>query len=362
MMKKKPMFDFVIGNPPYQGNNHKQIYTDFYLSAREIADCAVLIFPVGWQEPKTTNNLSKLNSAEIKEDKQIVFIDNRQNVFVGVQGAEWTNIILWKRGYDNKLGGKQLVYTNGAEPETKQLIWDKTDLKLLVPNLLLLDIMQKVLNAENNVSIVTIIEVQNKYNLDVLFAEHPEYKKLISSDGKDRRCRKDAFDKIDAFTEQPTEPDDVKVFGLKNRQRAIRFIHKRYLDMSPASLKKYRVLLPEAAGVGFGAKLSSSITIEPNEAHTQTFISFCGFNELYEANNCATYLKTKFARALLGILKITRQNNRDVWKYVPLQDFTSYSDIDWSQSVADIDKQLYAKYGLSQDEIDFIESHVKEMD
>ena len=43
------------------------------------------------------------------------------------------------------------------------------------------------------------------------------------------------------------------------------------------------------------------------------------------------------------------------------QDFTEYSDVDWSQSVADIDKQLYTKYGLSQNEIDFIESHVKEM-
>lgn len=46
----------------------------------------------------------------------------------------------------------------------------------------------------------------------------------------------------------------------------------------------------------------------------------------------------------------------------PLQDFTSDSDIDWSQSVADIDRQLYAKYGLDDEEIQFIESHVKEMD
>ena len=53
--------------------------------------------------------------------------------------------------------------------------------------------------------------------------------------------------------------------------------------------------------------------------------------------------------------------NRDVWKYVPLQDFTSDSDIDWSKSVHEIDLQLYQKYGLSEDEIDFIETHVKEM-
>ena len=64
---------------------------------------------------------------------------------------------------------------------------------------------------------------------------------------------------------------------------------------------------------------------------------------------------------MLGILKITQDNTKEKWNYVPMQDFSSLSDINWSQSIPDIDKQLYKKYGLSQDEIDFIESHVKEM-
>ena len=74
------------------------------------------------------------------------------------------------------------------------------------------------------------------------------------------------------------------------------------------------------------------------------------------------YIKTKFARVLLGVLKITQDNTRDKWAKVPLQDFTSNSDIDWSQSIAELDAQLYRKYGLSQEEIDFIESKVKEME
>lgn len=74
------------------------------------------------------------------------------------------------------------------------------------------------------------------------------------------------------------------------------------------------------------------------------------------------YVLTKFARALLGILKVTQDNKRGVWKYVPLQDFTSSSDIDWSKSVHEIDEQLYDKYGLTKDERDFIETHVKEME
>ncbi|MCH4007241.1 MAG: hypothetical protein LKE86_08795 [Eubacterium sp.] len=64
---------------------------------------------------------------------------------------------------------------------------------------------------------------------------------------------------------------------------------------------------------------------------------------------------------MLGVLKITQDNNPEKWKYVPLQDFTDKSDIDWSKSVHDIDLQLYRKYGLDEDEINFIETHVKEM-
>ena len=64
----------------------------------------------------------------------------------------------------------------------------------------------------------------------------------------------------------------------------------------------------------------------------------------------------------MGILKLTQHNPQSVWAYVPLQDFTSTSDIDWSQSISDIDRQLYAKYGLSEDEIAFIEKMIKQME
>ena len=64
---------------------------------------------------------------------------------------------------------------------------------------------------------------------------------------------------------------------------------------------------------------------------------------------------------MLSVLKVTQMTNKDVWLYVPLQDFTSNSDVDWTKSIAEIDQQLYKKYGLSQEEIDFIETHVKEM-
>ena len=57
----------------------------------------------------------------------------------------------------------------------------------------------------------------------------------------------------------------------------------------------------------------------------------------------------------------TQDNSKDTWRFVPLQDFTTQSGIDWSKSVAEIDQQLYRKYNLSQDEIDFIEKMIKPM-
>ena len=72
-----------------------------------------------------------------------------------------------------------------------------------------------------------------------------------------------------------------------------------------------------------------------------------------EAKACLKYIKTRFLRTMLGVLKITQENNKDTWKYVPLQDFTSKSDIDWSKSIHEIDLQLYKKYGLNKEEQDW---------
>ena len=73
------------------------------------------------------------------------------------------------------------------------------------------------------------------------------------------------------------------------------------------------------------------------------------------------YLKSKFARVLLSVMKVTQHNPVSVWEKVPLQNFTVSSDINWNQSIVDIDKQLYHKYVLSESEIQFIEKNAREM-
>lgn len=111
----------------------------------------------------------------------------------------------------------------------------------------------------------------------------------------------------------------------------------------------------------FGEAMAPFDILKPSEAFTRSYISFGAFDYEHEAVNCKKYLKTKFARVLLYVKKVTQDNPIDTWVCIPIQDFTHSSDINWSLSVADIDKQLYKKYNLSNEEIDFIETKVKEM-
>ena len=108
--------------------------------------------------------------------------------------------------------------------------------------------------------------------------------------------------------------------------------------------------------------LSTPLIGEPLIGYTQSFIGIGKFNNITEVENEMKYIKSKFCRVMLGTLKVTQDNNKGTWKNVPMQNFTPQSDIDWSKSIHEIDQQLYKKYGLDDQEINFIETHVKEMD
>lgn len=154
----------------------------------------------------------------------------------------------------------------------------------------------------------------------------------------------------------------VKILGRENNHRVYKYIKRSYIN-DVKNMNSYKVMIPQATGSGtFGETFSKPFVEGPSTGSTETFISMGNFATEDEANSLQKYIQTKFARALLGVLKVTQNGNKPVWKLIPLQDFTENSDIDWSKSIPEIDKQLYAKYGLSKDEINFIETHVKEME
>lgn len=145
-------------------------------------------------------------------------------------------------------------------------------------------------------------------------------------------------------------------------KRSYRYVDRKYVQPNDFA-DTFNVAISQANGRGsFGEALSTPELLVAGDCTTDTYLSVGCFATVAEAENLAKYIRSKFARALLGVKKVTQNTPPAVWAYVPLQDFTSNSDIDWAQPVADIDRQLYAKYGLDDEEIQFIESHVKGMD
>ena len=159
-----------------------------------------------------------------------------------------------------------------------------------------------------------------------------------------------------------TKLNDIEILGLINNIRKYRYVPLKYLEKHN-NLNDYKIILPKSNGTGaFGETLSTPLIGNPLVGYTQSFISIGSFKTNNEAESCLKYIKTKFVRSMLGVLKVTQDNNKDVWKYVPLQDFSDNSKIDWTKSISEIDQQLYAKYNLSPDEIDFITKMIKPME
>lgn len=164
------------------------------------------------------------------------------------------------------------------------------------------------------------------------------------------------------FSTPPDKNKYIQIYGRENNTRTYKYIRSEYVN-KVINLYKWKIFVPKANGSGtLGEVLTTPVIGQPVIGHTESFISIGCFDTEDEAKACYKYICTKFARCMLGILKVTQDNPPDKWKYVPLQDFTSASDIDWSKSIPEIDRQLYAKYGLDADEIEFIETKVKAME
>ena len=107
--------------------------------------------------------------------------------------------------------------------------------------------------------------------------------------------------------------------------------------------------------------ISTLEIIAPEVVCSETYLLLKVFDTEQEAVKFTTYIKTKFVRSLIAMLTPTQQLSRSNFSAIPLQDFTSSRDIDWSQPIEEIDKQLYTKYNLSEDEVAFIELMIKPM-
>ncbi len=144
------------------------------------------------------------------------------------------------------------------------------------------------------------------------------------------------------------------MLGLDDKlKRVYRYLPSDYPFTKTEGLNKYKIFISESYGCGeIGEIPATPVLATPGMLCTETFIQIGPFNNENEMKNCYGYIKTKFFRALVGIRKQTQHATRTVYKYVPIQDFTQ----EWT------DEKLYKKYGLSQEEINFIESMIKPME
>lgn len=150
---------------------------------------------------------------------------------------------------------------------------------------------------------------------------------------------------------------------LRCKSNSIRWLNRDKITKNIELIDKYKVFISKSAGSpGKDLKIIGNPYLgEPNSICTDSLIPVGSFDTKKEAENLQKYMKSKFLRYMISIMKVSQNVCQNVYRYVPLQDFTDKSDIDWSKSIHEIDLQLYKKYGLDETEIQFIESHVKEM-
>lgn len=349
-------FDFCIGNPPYQqemeGTSDSPVYNDFMDAAYNVADKVELITPARFlfnagKTPKAWNQ-KMLDDEHLK----VLFYDSNPNgVFHNTEIK----------------GGVVVTYRDKSKDFGAIEVFTAFDQ--------LNSILHKV-RPHSNKYISDIVYAPESYKfLDAMYKDHPEIYEMTTtfkgkevpliSKGHDYDLTSNIFEKLKDivfFEEKPNDKNEyVQIFGRLNNARALFYVDARYIGKHE-NLDHYKLFFPKSNGSGkFGEPMSASEVGGPGIGHTQTFLSMGAFDTEYEAKALMKYVQCKFARTLLGILKVTQDNKKSVWRYVPLQDFTPQSDIDWSKSVSEIDLQLYKKYELSQEEIDFIETNVKEM-
>ena len=332
--------DAIIGNPPYQltveGNNRaKPVYHLFMDFACQLSERVSLITPARYLFnagfTPTEWNEKMLNDEHFKV---VSYKANSTEVFPSV---------------DIK-GGVAVMYRDTTQKFGKIGVFKA-----------FLELNQIATNVEKlqEKSLTEIIYAESSYRFDM---NKPEIERLVSDRlNGDKKIISNIFDKLPDFFTVEQHPGTIGFYGRTKGGRCVRYADRNLFEAHP-NLDKYKVVVPESNGSGaIGEVLSTPLIGEPLIGVTQTFLTIGAFDTRDEAEACLKYVKTKFARTMLGILKATQHNPKDTWRLVPLQDFTEKSDIDWGKSIADIDQQLYAKYNLSEGEIKFIEEKVKPM-
>lgn len=349
---KEMKFDAVVGNPPYQENISianensslsKQLFPYFIMTAIKFnSNYVSLITPsryfTGDSQDKSFIKLREF----IKQNnhfKKIHHYNDEKDVFKDVSIPGGVNYFLYENDY---VGDVDFTENNqGVKNNTKRPLFEDG-----------LDVI---------ISMNSMITILNKVRLSRDFKSITE--KTFGRNAFGVIGKKNILENI---TTTAYHENDVKVFCAHEE---IRYIKRKYIEKNIELIDKYKVFTSKGNGGAGIINMEKPVAIlgkayigEPNTICTDSLIPIGPFHTKEEVINLKKYMSSKFFRFMIGILKISQNITQVVYKFVPMQDFTKNSDIDWDKSTFEIDKQLYEKYNLDDNEIKFIEEKIKPME
>lgn len=344
LVGKNVKINAIVGNPPYQdmggsgGSNDAPIYQEFGMIASKVNPRYVsLVIPSRWFAVGRDNLIGEFRSHMLNcgHVQRLVTYNNSRELFPNVEIKGGICYYLENSNYEG-----DCLYTliNGEEKLSDRLMLNQFEVFIRDPRV---------------ARIVAKASATDEENLSFMISADTPFG-IPTNPSDSKKTAIVVVDEIDSL-------HPIRLYYLKNLQRVTGYISAESVTKNSKDISKYKVFVPKSGGTGNDPKvLGEPIVVDKDTVCSQTFL-YIPFEDKESASNFAQYLRSRFLRFLVSSVKITQDALSKVYRFVPLQDFTSNSDIDWSQSVADIDRQLYAKYGMTSDEVSFIESMIKPM-
>lgn len=338
--KQEMKFNAVVGNPPYQimdgggtGSSATPIYNKFVDLAKLLNPNNVsMIIPAKWYTGGKGLDEFRANMLNDKQLIKLFDYEDSRDCFPTVDIAGGVCYFLWNKGSDNKCVVTSILGSFRNE-STRYLNEHDTFIR-----------NQKVLDIINKVKSQTFTGFLSQ----TVYSRKPFGIRSLQR----------------GFPAKPGR--NISLFGSDG----ITYMEEKDVPQNKEIVDKWKVIMSKASAEHAGQTdangrkriVSRLEVLPPYTICTESYLLLDIFDNEEEAQNLKKYIRTCFTRFLLASILITQNIVRDKFKFVPIQNYKNNSDIDWSQSIPDIDRQLYTKYNLSDDEIAFIEKMIKPMD
>ena len=339
-------FDAIVGNPPYMimdggaKASAKPIYNYFIESSKKVEPKYMsFIIPTRWYTGgKGLDDFRK----SMLNDKHMELIHDYltpEYIFSNTNIRGGVCYFLWNKDYNNEVDLIRVV-----THQNEKIISDiKRKFKIKEVDIFIRDahaiaILDRILKEKNIDFMTNYISSRKPFGIDGNFTES------------------------ESFLSDKNELANIECYG---KAKSIGYIKKDDVTNHKDWISVWKVYMPYVNNIGTELNDDNQNTFigEPNSVCTETFLvagAELNLNK-YECIALSKYLRSKFARFLHSLAKTSHHATAKTYQFVPLQDFSDESDIDWSKSIAEIDQQLYAKYKFSKDEIDYVESKIKPM-